>query len=249
MRSNIYHPLIEIKNLFFSYTSLDNSIFKNVNLKILPGELVGIIGESGSGKTTLLKILAGLVKPLQGSIKIKCSTKGSFVFQSPVLLNWLNVEQNIVFPKHKRNNEDDYLKRLLVDIGLESAKKKYPRELSGGMRSRVQLARSLYHEPQILFLDEAFSALDEKLRYQSNMLLKNLHSKYAFSAFIVSHSVQEAVFLSDRIIIIKKDKDSYKSQIIQIKDGLRFSDKNMDILNSKEFYNQVFRVRNKLIRD
>lgn len=241
--------LITAENISYRYRESDDLIFENITLRISPEEVVGIVGESGSGKTTLLKLLAGLEKPNSGKLTINCPTRGGFVFQSPVLLDWLNIEQNIVFPKKLLEGNDEHLERLLLDIGLESARQKHPRELSGGMRSRVQLARSLYHKPKILYLDEAFSALDEKLRHQSNMLLKHLRVRYGFSALIVSHSVQEAVFLSDRILIIKKGNGRGPARIEHIETGLKFSYDSQDVVDKPEFHKQVSFVRDKLLRD
>lgn len=249
MVSEFQNNLIVADNLSFSYPGPDGLIFKDINLSVKSGQVVGIVGESGSGKTTLLKLLAGLEKPNSGKLTINCPTRGGFVFQSPVLLDWLDVEQNIVFPKKLLEGNDEHLERLLVDIGLESTRQKHPRELSGGMRSRVQLARSLYHKPQILYLDEAFSALDEKLRHQSNMLLKHLRVRYGFSALIVSHSVQEAVFLSDRILIIKKGNGHGPARIEHIETGLKFSYDSQDVVDKPEFHKQVSFVRDKLLRD
>ena len=146
--------LINIKNVYFSYSN--TYIFKNISLNINSDEFIGVIGESGSGKSTLLKLLAGLEKPNRGGRKINCPVLGGFVFQSPVLMDWLNVEQNITFPNININQKTERLEQLIYDIGLSDSKLKYPRELSGGMKSRVQLARALFQQPNILFLDEAF---------------------------------------------------------------------------------------------
>ena len=238
--------LLLAKGISFHYPGTLRNTFENLSLVIHNEEIVGVLGESGSGKTTLLKLLAGLEDPTSGVIDRKCRTTGSFVFQAPVLLDWLNVEQNILFPHHGDKNDGEYLSQLLSDLELELDRKKYPRELSGGMRSRVQLARALYRKPRILFLDEAFSSLDEKLRYQLNLLIKRLRERYSFSAVMISHSVHEAVFLSDRLLILRKALDG-STRIVEVSDGLEFSRSSQDVWDSLNFGSKVASVRQQLL--
>jgi len=242
--------LLDAESISFSYNSSESelNIFQDENFQIKEDEVITIIGESGSGKSTLLKLLANLLKPTSGIINNFCSTKGSFVFQTPVLLDWLSVEENIIFPEKLSNNVDvEILESLLKDVELHWAKKKYPRELSGGMRSRVQLARSLYRKTNILFLDEAFSALDEKLRLQMNMLFKRLRKQYRVSAVIVSHLIEEAVFLADRIWEIRRKSPLEPAQICEITDGLDFSNESTSVLKTIEFTKQVLKIKENLL--
>ncbi|HXI25623.1 MAG TPA: ATP-binding cassette domain-containing protein [Pyrinomonadaceae bacterium] len=238
--------LIHTDGVFFRYRTAQHDLFRALNLEITRGEIVGILGESGSGKTTLLKLLAGLEQPTDGIIVRNCSTKGSFVFQAPVLLDWLNVRQNVLFPTNHSDAAVSEVSEALREVELQSDGDKYPRELSGGMRSRVQLARALYRRPEVLFLDEAFSALDEKLRHQLNMLLKRLRERYEFAAVMISHSVHEAVYLSDRILLLKKGDDG-STDVSEVIEGLSFSRRSRDVWDTPEFGGQVALIRQRML--
>jgi NitT/TauT family transport system ATP-binding protein len=117
------------------------------------------------------------------------------------------------------------------------------------MRSRVQLARALYREPDVLFLDEPFSGLDERLRYQLNALVKGLKGRYGFSALVVSHSIEEAVFLSDRILVLLQAPNGFPVSVEELREGLEFSSRSLDVLEAPEFRRMVARVRDVLFRD
>jgi NitT/TauT family transport system ATP-binding protein len=237
--------LLRADEVCFRYKSVQREIFRGLNLEINRHELVGILGESGSGKTTLLKLLAGLEKPTVGTIIRNCSTKGSFVFQAPVLMDWLNVRQNVLFPTNN-SDRDPAVSEALRDVELQFDGDKYPRELSGGMRSRVQLARALYRRPEVLFLDEAFSPLDEKLRHQLNMLLKRLRERYEFAAVMISHSVHEAVYLSDRILLLKKAEDG-STAVSEVNEGLSFSHSSQGVWDTPAFGSQVAAIRQRML--
>lgn len=242
--------LISADSIDFGYSSEHKvKIFQNESLSVEENEVVVIVGESGSGKSTLLKVMAGLLVPEAGTIIGRCSTKGSFVFQSPVLLDWLNVAENIVFPEKLSKSNTKELTNLLNNVELGWAKEKFPRELSGGMRSRVQMARVLYRKSKVLFLDEAFSALDEKLRLKMNMFFKKMRNLYRFSALVVSHLVEEAVFLADRIWFIQRKSPSEPAIIREFNEGLTFSNKSMDILESEVFHRQVSNIKKKIFSE
>jgi len=238
---------VKLLNISFQYSEFSPFIFEKFSFDIDFNESIAIIGSSGSGKTTLLKILAGLEKPTSGQMKMNYKTYGNFVFQSPVLMDWLNVENNILFPGVYINNNDSMLEELLDVFELHKTRKYHPRELSGGMKSRVQLARALYKKPKILFLDEAFSALDERLRMQLNLLTKSLRQRYNFSMVMVSHSIEEAVFMANRVLILQTGHSGFPAQIEEIPLSQDYSSCDIKILDSDVFRSDVSKLRSKIM--
>lgn len=194
------------------------TILENIDLKIAEGEFVSILGPSGSGKSTLLRIIAGLIAPTQGSVSyngvpIQGTNPGvSMVFQSFALFPWLTVLENVkVGLEHKSLLDEEKERRALeiIDmVGLDGFKGAYPKELSGGMRQRVGIGRALAMEPDILLMDEPFSALDvltaENLKRDLLELWmeKKIPTK---SIIMVTHSIEEAVYMSDRAIVLSRD--------------------------------------------
>lgn len=206
---------VSFKNIKLHYALKNGStkcIFNNLNLSVEPGEFCGLIGPSGSGKTTILRIAAGLIKPDIGEVTIggkppdysRSNGKISFVFQNPVLLDWRNIFENINLPKELLDQklEAKTVLGLLAEVGLKEHAYAYPDMLSGGMQSRVALARALTTKPDLLLMDEPFSDVDE-IRKDSlfNLLLK-LWQENSFSVIYVTHNLVEAVLLSDRILAI-----------------------------------------------
>lgn len=195
--------LISITNLEKSF--LGSKVLNNINLSIGKSERIAIIGPSGAGKTTLLRIMSGLEKPSQGTVEIHTHNIG-YVFQEPRLIPWRTVEENLLFVKQDADLED-----ILARIRLNDYKKHYPHQLSGGMKQRVNLARALITNPDLLILDEAFSSLDLpiKLGIINDVLLQWQERK--FTMLIVTHDLKEALLLADRIIILS----SIPSQIVK----------------------------------
>ncbi|NLB88178.1 MAG: ABC transporter ATP-binding protein [Syntrophomonadaceae bacterium] len=195
--------LINITNLEKSF--YDKKVLHNINLSINKSERIAILGPSGAGKTTLLRIISGLEKPSQGTIEIYTHNIG-YVFQEPRLIPWRNVEQNLLFVKPDASLED-----ILTKIRLNNYKKHYPHQLSGGMKQRVNLARALITNPDLLILDEAFSSLDLpiKLGIINDVVLQWQERK--FTMIIVTHDLKEALLLADRILILS----STPSQIVE----------------------------------
>ncbi|MDR1605831.1 MAG: ABC transporter ATP-binding protein [Streptococcaceae bacterium] len=178
-----------------------------ITAQIEPGEFVTLIGPSGSGKTTLLRAIAGLDLPTQGEIKLddeqitKPSRKVGFVFQEATLYPWLTVFENIAFGL-RINKEHDRLSQVqeYVDlVGLTGFEHSYPHNLSGGMQQRVNIARALINEPEVLLLDEPFGALDAFTRSKMQQELLDIWEKRKITMVMVTHDVEEAVFLSHRI--------------------------------------------------
>ena len=188
------------------------AVLESIDLVVAKQEFISIIGPSGCGKSTILKLIAGLAVPTSGTIQVDGMTPQnaretiSFVFQDATLLPWRTVKQNIGLglelervPSDRREKE---IAALLDLVALTKVAKSYPRELSGGMRMRVSIARALATNPRLMLLDEPFAALDEMSRDRLNEEILRLRSEQNWTAVFVTHSVSEAVFLSDRIVVL-----------------------------------------------
>jgi NitT/TauT family transport system ATP-binding protein len=188
------------------------SVLQDISLHVERGEFVSIIGPSGCGKSTLLKIIAGLTPSTSGEIRMEALTQRSaravisFVFQDATLLPWRTVERNVALALElegqKRAEIDAAVPKLLELVGLEEVGGRYPRELSGGMKMRVSIARALATRPRLLLMDEPFAALDEMTRDRMNEELLRLREEQNWTVMFVTHSVAEAVFLSSRVIVL-----------------------------------------------
>ncbi|KKW67081.1 ABC transporter [Lampropedia cohaerens] len=186
---------------------------QDVQLHLRRNEFVSLIGPSGCGKSTILRLIAGLLRPTSGLIRIfdtpvtEPRDEIGMVFQKPTLLPWLTVLDNITFPmKHKYGRvtvqEHARARELLRMVGLTDFGHKRPGELSGGMQQRVAIARSLLHDPDILLMDEPFSALDALTRDEMSFELLRIWSERPKTVVFVTHSIQEALLLSDRIVVM-----------------------------------------------
>ncbi|UOQ85229.1 ABC transporter ATP-binding protein [Gracilibacillus salinarum] len=193
---------------------------QNVNLEVQPGEIVGLLGTSGCGKSTLLRAISGLDTDYEGEIEINGTvtkeihdTTG-FIFQEPRLLPWLNVLDNVTFGlTGKRQEKESLAVEYLTSVGLYGKKKLYPRELSGGMAQRVAIARALVTSPQVLLLDEPFSALDAFTKMQLQDLLLNVWEKYQPTIVLVTHDIDEATYLCDRIVMLSGQPGEVEREI------------------------------------
>ena len=184
-----------------------------VDLTLRRHEFVSVIGPSGCGKSTILRLVAGLLKPASGQVSIfgapvtEPRDEIGVVFQRPTLLPWLDVTANVLFPmRHKHGRVDerdrDRARELIHTVGLGDFAGRLPAELSGGMQQRVAIARSLLHDPDILLMDEPFSALDALTRDEMSVELLRIWSERPKTVVFVTHSIQEAVLLSDRIVVM-----------------------------------------------
>lgn len=205
--------VLEAHGLSFAYR--DRRVFEGVDLAIAPGEIVCLIGASGCGKSSLLKVLAGLERPDQGTVKRQTTLRGedaprtAVVFQSPALLPWLDVAGNVAFglqfsagPGGDRSERARRVQSALAEVGLADAGRLRTSALSGGMAQRVALARALARSPQLIFLDEPFSALDALSRESMQDLLVALVRRHHASALLVTHDLDEALRIGDRVLLL-----------------------------------------------
>lgn len=200
--------VITLKNINKVYPGSKETAVSDFSLEVKEGEFLCLVGSSGCGKSTVLKMIAGLEKPTSGNI-VKPQNVG-MVFQSGALLPWLNVEENVAFPIYAKglNKEkaEDLTNKYIQMVNLEEYKLKYPRELSGGQKQRVGIARALAVEPPVLLLDEPFSALDPITTDEMHSYLLNIWQSTGKTIVMVSHSMEEAIILADRIAIMKEGK-------------------------------------------
>ncbi len=185
-----------------------------VSCDIAEGELVSLLGPSGCGKTTLLRIVAGLSTATSGVVRVRGrdiigpQSDFGFVFQSPNLMPWRTVLDNVLFPTEILHKRDAAAKRraeeLLELVGLGGFGKHRPHQLSGGMQQRVALCRALIHQPAVLFMDEPFGALDELTRMDMHDLLLDIRKATGATVLFVTHSISEAVYLSDQVLVFSK---------------------------------------------
>lgn len=209
--SSFAAPALELRNIDKQF---DNGTLalRGVNLAVPRGSFVSLLGASGCGKSTVLKLIAGLAKPSSGSIDwpragtAQKRPRLSYVFQEPTLMPWARALKNVMLPLTlagvTRTEAETQAQEALVAVGLGGFANAFPRELSGGMKMRVSLARAIVTRPEILLLDEPFAALDEITRFKLNNDLAGLWRERGFTAIFVTHSVFEAVYLSQRVVIM-----------------------------------------------
>ena len=222
---NDENVLLSASQLAFSYGS--TPVFAGVDLRIAPREIVCLIGASGCGKSTLLRLLAGLTKPTTGDLAVygkkgpKREANASVVFQSPALLPWLTVAENVAFgldfacrPPESKQERQARIERVLAQVGLAEHARKKPQALSGGMAQRVALARALARDPEIIYLDEPFSALDAITRESMQDLLLELAHQQQSAALLVTHDIDEALRIGDRVLLLAGNKNGTPARIV-----------------------------------
>jgi NitT/TauT family transport system ATP-binding protein len=198
--------------LTYQTPSGDVEALRGISLNVRDGEFVSLVGPSGCGKSSLLKLILGLERATSGSIaldgaEIDGPSHGiGAVFQAPVLLPWRTVEDNVLLPvdvmKLDRKAATERAKALLIMAGLGDFGRKYPYELSGGMQHRVSIVRALVHDPKLLIMDEPFAALDAITREQMASELQRIWMESGKTVVFITHSISEAVFLSDRVVVM-----------------------------------------------
>lgn len=196
--------VVHLKNVSRSFG--DVPVLHEIDLEIEPGEFVGVLGRSGSGKTTLLRLLAGLDHGATG--EIKTGRVPAVVFQDPRLFPWRRALQNVTLGLHG-SDPNGRARRALAEVGLEGRDDAWPRQLSGGQRQRVALARALVREPDLLLLDEPFSALDALTRVSAQQLVSRLWEAHRPAVLLVTHDVEESLLLADRILVIDQGIVAY----------------------------------------
>lgn len=192
--------MIEIRDLIKKFN--DHYVFNNLNLDIESDKITVILGKSGCGKTTLLRLISNLEKYDSGSINTN-NLKFSYVFQEPRLFPWLTVFENI---QAITNLPSDEIYRMIRMVDLEKFSNSYPDELSGGMKSRVSLARAFAYRPNFLLMDEPFSSLDDFTRVKMQEELLKLYNKENVGILFVTHNIDEALTIADKIIVLKEGK-------------------------------------------
>lgn len=200
------------------------AVLENISFSARQGELICILGRSGCGKSTLLKLVAGFIKPdwgdirLNGAVISKPGPERCMVFQEDALFPWLTVRENIAFGlKGKRIDpaiKEQEIDRFLNLVGLNEFSTYLPKEISGGMKQRVALARVLILKPQVLLMDEPFAALDAQTREEMQNLVLNLWRKLSHTILFVTHDVSEAILLADRILLLGKDPGRLEEDIV-----------------------------------
>lgn len=207
---------IELHEVSHEFSTPDGPfpVLDNISLKVPEGAFTSVVGPSGCGKSTLTRLISGLIKPTKGSIKLGGTeivgpkpTVG-MAFQNPVMLEWRSVVKNvtlpleIVAPKMPAKEKEDRARELLKLVSLEGYEDNRPSELSGGMKQRVSLCRSLVHRPEVLILDEPFGALDAFTREELWQIMHSLRAEEKITCLLITHDLRESVFLSDEVIVL-----------------------------------------------
>lgn len=205
---------IELKNIKKTYFVGDRSIpvLDGINLQIPEGRITVVLGRSGCGKTTLLRLAGGLEEPNEGEITFDVAHKTAFVFQESRLMPWLNVWDNVKFGLKKQEYDENEIQSIIDMVGLHGFEKAYQNQLSGGMQQRVSIARALAYHPSFIMMDEPFAALDYFTRDQMQKELIRLQREQGASIFFVTHSIDEALLLGHKIVIIENGR--IKSEFI-----------------------------------
>lgn len=211
--------ILELKNISLTYFTPQNQTqaLKNITFDIKQGEFVSIVGPSGCGKTTILSIIANIIKPTSGEVKINTSNQKAcgYMFQRDLLFEWRTIQQNIMLgletQKIKNYENINYVKDLASKYGLKDFLNHTPSQLSGGMRQRVALIRTLALRPDILLLDEPFSALDFQTRLNACDNVHEIIKKENKTAILVTHDISEAISMSDRIFVLSNRPAQIKS--------------------------------------
>lgn len=227
------NEILKVENITKRYQAKNGEIeaLKDITFSIKKGEFVSIIGPSGCGKSTILSILAGLEEKTSG--KVICDKEIGYMLQKDNLLEWRTIYQNVIFgleiKKMKTKENENYVIELLKKYHLYEFKNKYPSQLSGGMRQRAALIRTLARKPEILLLDEAFSALDYQTRIMVTKDIYEILKKEHITTLMVTHDISEAISMSDRILIL-----SNRPAVIKDRVKIDFEMENRTPINCRE---------------
>ncbi|MFJ4467984.1 ABC transporter ATP-binding protein [Streptomyces sp. NPDC089424] len=237
----------------FRTKNRDVTALERVSLDVAPGEFVALVGPSGCGKSTLLKLVAGLLRPSAGDVRLAGEqVRGprhdiGYVFQRAALLEWRSARRNILLQAEMRGMPGAAARRrvdeLIAMTGLDGFEDAYPHELSGGMQQRVALCRALLHEPPVLLMDEPFGALDALTREQMNMELNRIWRETGTTVLLVTHSISEACYLADRVVVMSP-RPGTVTEIIEV--GLPAERDYTETMGRPEFREATGRVRHLL---
>ncbi|MDF2985362.1 MAG: ABC-type nitrate/sulfonate/bicarbonate transport system, ATPase component [Eubacterium sp.] len=251
----MYAPEIQIENVSMFYKDNkgnDIHALNNVSIDIQKGEFISLLGPSGCGKTTLLRIIADLLEPSNGTVTVcgqtpketRLQQKYGIVFQNPVLYDWRTVKNNVRLPlemmRINRSEQNNRIEKQLELVGLSNFANHYPHQLSGGMQQRVGIARALAIQPEILLMDEPFSALDEFTREKLNEDLLRIWSKTNKTVIFVTHNISESVFLSDRVCVLSP----HPGRLSAVVDIDLPRPRTREIRETPEFFALVSKIRN-----
>lgn len=238
--------IFDVRNvgLFFDTKNGKRQILQSVDFSLKKHEFVSVIGDSGCGKSTLLRVLAGYLKPSSGEVLFekevhtKPNAKIGVMFQHSTLYPWLNLLQNVGFSskmrKDSKRRQHEIAEHYLEAVGLSEFAKNYPYECSGGMQSRASLAQVLACEPNVILMDEPFSALDAFTKRSMQDLIRHIYLKLKASVFFITHDIEEALYLSDRIIIMKPCGNGHKNIVETLEVNLPKEDR-IALESSREF--------------
>jgi NitT/TauT family transport system ATP-binding protein len=208
-------PVLEAQDLTLRYPGSNSPVLADFDFALAPGEIVSVLGPSGVGKSSLLRVLAGLQAPSAGTVRLEQAPlrevhpRVAIAFQNPGLLPWLTLERNVAFgldfkrqPLLSREERQARVDAAIAEVSLSHARKLHPSALSGGMAQRTAIARCLARKPQVLLLDEPFGALDEVTRGEMQRLLLKVVADFQTATVIITHDIDEALLLSDRVILL-----------------------------------------------
>jgi NitT/TauT family transport system ATP-binding protein len=243
-------PVVELEKLSKYYKTVKGNevqALNDVSLSVQHEETVAIVGPSGCGKSTLLRLIAGVEKPSSGKIEREMADNRfivGYVFQDSSLMRWRTVYDNIKLPLEVVKKQDlGNVDRLIEMMGMKGFEKSYPMELSGGMQRRVSIARAFVHEPSIILMDEPFTGVDEltkeALQNELGNLIRNLH----VTAMLVTHDIEEAVFLSDRILVMSPRPGGIVAEVPVNLPGAR----DLAMRSELEFFVAANKVRTELL--
>jgi NitT/TauT family transport system ATP-binding protein len=244
--------IIEILGVTKSYRTRSGEEVRALaplSVSVREQEFLTIVGPSGCGKSTLLKILAGTIRRSAGALRLDGATLDGpnrnvgMVFQSPVLLPWRTVEENALLPIELQRGDLKKHRQRVADlfdlVGLSGFERKYPNELSGGMQQRVGIVRALVHDPSVLLLDEPFGALDAMTREHMNLELLRIAKASGKTVVLVTHSIPEAIFLADRVVVMS----ARPGRIVDIIDVDLPRPRELDVINSTGFGDYARQIR------
>jgi NitT/TauT family transport system ATP-binding protein len=253
------NPMIQLKRITHTYVTKNEAVtaVQDINIDIFKGEFISLVGPSGCGKSTILSSIAGLLEPTGGTIQIKgelvkgATDKVGYMLQSDYLFEWKTILQNVkVGLEVMGKATQERIKHanfLLHEMGLKDVIHQYPSQLSGGMRQRAALVRTLVTNPDILLLDEPFSALDYQTRLKLEDLVSSTLKKHGKTAILVTHDIGEAISMSDRIIILDRNPGRIKNEVhvpISIRETLPFKAR-----EDKEYHHLFHQIWKELDQD